>query len=427
MFAENQDFCMFQFMTPTKIVFGPGALEQSLSIVNQYGYSVLLVTGENSQRASIVIDYLLEQNMRYQHLAVSGEPNITMVEEAAAVSRRFKPDMVIAMGGGSAIDMGKSLAAIIPNQGNVYDYVEVVGRNVPLKSNSLPMITIPTTASTGAEVSNKAVLRSAQDQVKVSLRSPNIFPDIAIVDPSLTYTTKASIVSRGAMATFNHLLEAYVCGEPNPLTDMICEQGLKKLSENVIAATVDADAKAREQLSFAATLGGIAISNVKLGAAHGLSSSLGGKLNIAHSIITARLAPIVMAENIAVAQQEGRADIIARYKIVSEIMTKNSHARHDDCIGWAQMMLEQLRLPSLTDYGICQTSFDQVARDALQSNSIKGNPVPLTEQRLIYILQQVCACVSSADGAVCGQSEGMALDIRIEEMNFQSKVQYQSD
>ena len=106
---------MFQFMTATRIIFGEGALPNSLSILNQYGYSVLLVSGKERERSRIITQYLNTQNMRYQHVAVTGEPNITMVEETAILGRRFKPDMVVAIGGGSVIDMGKALAAIIPN------------------------------------------------------------------------------------------------------------------------------------------------------------------------------------------------------------------------------------------------------------------------------------------------------------------------
>ena len=269
---------MFQFMTSTRIIFGEGALKSSLSILNQYGYSVLLVTGKEQSRASPVLSYLKNQNMRYQHVSISGEPNITMIEETATGGRKFKPDMVVSIGGGSVIDMGKALAAIIPNQGNVYDYVEVVGRNVPLKTKPLPFIAIPTTASTGSEVTRNAVLRSGQDQVKVSLRSPDMLADVAIVDPTLTYGMDAYTSGRGAMDVFTHLMEAYVCGEPNPLTDMVCEEGLRKLSGSIIAACRDDDHCARADLSFAAMLGGMAITNAKLGAAHGLASALRRKV-----------------------------------------------------------------------------------------------------------------------------------------------------
>ncbi|WP_114764314.1 iron-containing alcohol dehydrogenase [Vibrio rhodolitus] len=388
---------MFQFMTSTRIIFGEGALQSSLSVINQFGYSVLLVSGKNTQRASPIIQYIKMQGMRYQHVAISGEPNITMVEETALNGRKFKPDMVIAIGGGSVIDMGKALAAIIPNQGDVYDYVEVVGRNVPLKTKPIPFIAIPTTASTGSEVTRNAVLRSGQDKVKVSLRSPEMLADVAIVDPTLTYGTDSYTSGRGAMDAFTHLMEAYVCGEPNPITDMICEEGLRRLSGSVIAGCLEDDFNARADLSFAAMLGGMAITNAKLGAAHGLASALGGKLAAPHSVITARLAPFVMQENIRSAEQAGRADVLSRYRKMAYLLTGRTNACRDDSVLWVNMMLEKLKLPNLNEFGVCRTSFEQVADDALKSVAIKGNPLPLTKDRLMHILQQVCQCNGSCE------------------------------
>ncbi|NOI75176.1 iron-containing alcohol dehydrogenase [Vibrio coralliilyticus] len=383
---------MFQFMTSTRIVFGEGALQSSLSILNQYGYSVLLVSGQSLERVEMVVDYIKSQGMRYQHVSVSGEPNIVMIEETALVGRKFKPDMVVAMGGGSVLDMGKALAAIIPNQGDVYDYVEVVGRNVPLKAKPIPFIAIPTTASTGSEVTRNAVLRSGQDKVKVSLRSPEMLADVAIVDPTLTYGTDSYKSGRGAMETFTRLMEAYVCGDPNPLTDMICEEGLRRLSTSILSGCLEDKPQARSDLSFVAMLGGMASTNAKLGAAHGLASALGGKLEAPHSVIAARLAPHVMMENIKAAQDAERQDVLARYKKMAILLTGRVNAKREDGVLWANMMLDKLSLPTLSQFGVCSTSFDIVAEDALKSVAIKGNPLPLTKQRLTYILQQVCNC-----------------------------------
>ncbi|WP_135383046.1 iron-containing alcohol dehydrogenase [Vibrio tasmaniensis] len=397
---------MFQFMTSTKIIFGDGALSASLSLFNQYGYSVLLVTGNTLERTSIVTDYLDAQSMRYQHIAVSGEPNIKMVEEAAISARRFKPDMVVAMGGGSAIDMGKALAAVLPNQGSLYDYVEVVGRNVPLKTKPLPFIAIPTTASTGAEVTKNAVLKSGQDQVKISLRNPDMLADVAIVDPTLTHGTNLYLSGRGAMDAFTHLMEAYVCGEPNPLTDMICEEGLRKLSGSVIQACIYDEPQARSDLAFSSMLGGIAITNTKLGAAHGLASALGGKISAPHSVITARLAPFVMLENIAVAKEQQRSDILARYQRISQIVTDNVEATEEDAISWLSEVLDTLKLPTLLEFGVCEAQFDEVSADALKSVAIKGNPLPLNQERLVHILKKVC----EKCGCVEGHHEGASMN-----------------
>ncbi|WP_070965132.1 iron-containing alcohol dehydrogenase [Vibrio sonorensis] len=383
---------MFQFMTATRIVFGEGAFHSSLSQINHYGYSVLLVTGQSTKRCEPLIHYLKSQKFRYQHVAIKGEPNITMIEETAVVSRKFQPDMVIAMGGGSVIDMGKALAAIVPNQGDVYDYVEVVGREVPLKSKPLPFIAIPTTAGTGAEVTKNAVLRSGQDKVKVSLRSPDMVADVAIVDPTLTYGMNRYLSGRGAMDAFAHLMEAYVCGDPNPLTDMICEEGLRRLSRSVLAGCLHDDHSARADLAFAAMLGGMATTNAKLGAAHGLVSALGGKLNAPASVIKARLAPHVMSENIKAAKELGRQDVLHRYQRISAIVTGRNNACKEDGVLWIKMMLDKLEIPELNQFGVCSTSFEQVASDALMSVAIRGNPIPLTSERLIDILNQVCRC-----------------------------------
>ncbi|MDC5821406.1 iron-containing alcohol dehydrogenase [Vibrio europaeus] len=414
---------MFQFMTSTRIIFGEGALQSSLSVINQYGYSVLLVTGKNTDRASAILHYIKQQNMRYQHVAISGEPNITMIEETALVGRKFKPDMVIAIGGGSVLDMGKALAAVIPNQGDVYDYVEVVGRNVPLKSTPIPFIAIPTTASTGSEVTRNAVLRSGQDQVKVSLRSPDMLADVAIIDPTLTYGTDKLTSGRGAMDAFTHLMEAYVCGDPNPLTDMICEEGLRRLSQSILPACLQDDYKARANLSFAAMLGGMAITNAKLGAAHGLASALGGKLDAPHSVITGRLAPFVMTENIKAAKQAGRGDVLYRYSKVAQILTGRVNACRDDAILWVNMMLEKLALPKLDSFGICTTSFEEVADDALKSVAIKGNPLPLTKERLTYILRQVCQCQQSCRKAENRKQESNARVVSVGDKKDQGSYQ----
>ncbi|RTZ16562.1 iron-containing alcohol dehydrogenase [Vibrio aquaticus] len=414
---------MFQFMTSTRIIFGEGALQSSLSVLKQFGYSVLLVSGKNTERASPIIQYLKQQNMRYQHVAVSGEPNITMIEETALLGRKFRPDMVVAIGGGSVLDMGKALAAIIPNQGDVYDYVEVVGRNVPLKSKPISFIAIPTTASTGSEVTKNAVLRSGQDRVKVSLRSPDMLADVAIVDPSLTYGTDPYLSGRGAMDAFTHLMEAYVCGEPNPLTDMICEEGLRRLSSSMIAGCLQDDHKARSDLSFAAMLGGMAISNAKLGAAHGLASALGGKLQAPHSVITARLAPFVMQENMKAANAAGRSDVLARYRQLAHILTGRVNAHRDDAVLWANMMLERLAIPQLAQFGVCCTSFDAVAEDALKSVAIKGNPLPLTKDRLTYILNQVCQCQSDCEQSQTSMDVGRAEVILSGDVEGESRFQ----
>ncbi|MBF9000047.1 MULTISPECIES: iron-containing alcohol dehydrogenase [Vibrio] len=386
---------MFQFMSPTRIIFGEGCFVQSLPLIRQYGYNILLVSGHDLTRCAPLVDDFKQQKKRYQHVSVSSEPNITMIEETAALGRKFHPDVVVAIGGGSVMDTGKALAAIIPNQGSVYDYVEVIGRNVPLKAKPLPFIAIPTTASSGAEVTKKAVLRSGQDRIKVSLRSNDMIASLAIVDPALTYGTERCLSGRGVMEAFANLMEVFVCSAPNLLTDMVCKEGLEKIAISGLKACLHDNKGARSDVSFAAMLGGVALNNGQLGAAHGLAAALGGKLEAPHSVITSRLAPFVMHENIVMAARQRRHDILARYKALAEILTGRRHVNVEDGVLWVNMMLDQLDIPPLDSFGICQTSFEKVTQDALRSHSIKGNPMPLTSERLMYVLNQVCRCGGS--------------------------------
>ncbi|MBE1273812.1 iron-containing alcohol dehydrogenase [Enterovibrio baiacu] len=388
---------MFQFMTATRIIFGEGALSNSLSMLNQFGYSALVVTGKDEQRAAPLLGYLKQQGIRYQQLSVHGEPLIAMVEEMAATGRVFKPDMVIAVGGGSVMDVGKALSALIPNQGSVYDYVEVVGRALPLTAKPLPCIAVPTTAGTGSEVTRNAVLISAQENVKAALRSTDLIPDMAIIDPTLTYGTDKELSARCGMDAFTHLMEAYVCGDPNPLTDMVCEEGLRRLAPAIIHACEEDDPKARADMAFASMLGGMAQSNAKLGAAHGLAAALGGMLDAPHGAITAQLAPYVMAENILAAREAGRITLLNRYRQLAVILTGRQNAEPSDGIVWVQRTLKRLGLPLLTELGLCDTLFEDVASTAMRSSSIKGNPLPLSKDRLMHILERVCQAENIAE------------------------------
>ncbi|SKA57620.1 iron-containing alcohol dehydrogenase [Enterovibrio nigricans] len=381
---------MFQFMTATRIIFGEGALINSLSVINQFGYSALVVTGTDEQRVSPLLSYLKQQNIRYLQLSIHGEPLIAKVEEMVEGGRQFKPDMIIAIGGGSVMDVGKALSGLIPNQGSVYDYVEVVGRALPMTAKPLPCITIPTTAGTGSEVTRNAVLISAQENVKAALRSTELIPDVAIIDPTLTYGMDKTLSARCGMDAFTHLMEAYVCGEPNPLTDMVCEEGLRRLAPAIIHACEDDDPKARADMAFASMLGGMAQSNAKLGAAHGLAAALGGMLDAPHGVITAQLAPYVMAENIMAARDAGRISLLNRYRQLACILTGRHNAEPSDGIIWVQRTLKRLEIPSLCDYGLCDSAFEQAAKQAMKSSSIKGNALPLSEERLMNILERMC-------------------------------------
>jgi alcohol dehydrogenase class IV len=297
---------------------------------------------------------------------------------------------VIGIGGGSVIDTGKVIAALITNRGELLDYLEVIGRGRPLEQISAPYIAVPTTAGTGAEVTRNSVLESSAHQVKVSMRSPLMLPRLAVVDPELTYTMPPNITASTGLDAFTQLLEAFVSRQANPLTDGICREGLRRAAGSLLRAFEDGrDTSAREGMSLASLFGGLALANAKLGAVHGIAGPLGGMFKAPHGAICGRLLPFVMEMNLSSLQmRELESPALERYQEVAQIVTEKTTAKASDGIDWVQTICSKLKLPTLSDHGISEADFPTLIEKAHNASSMKGNPIQLKEQELAKILRQ---------------------------------------
>jgi alcohol dehydrogenase class IV len=178
----------FEFATANRIVFGAGTRRQAAPAAAQLGNRALIVTGVSGDFVEALLEELAQAGVAATRFVVSGEPTTAVVQAGVAQARAAGCDLVIGLGGGSALDTGKAIAALLTNGGEPLDYLEVVGRGQPLTRPSAPLIALPTTAGTGAEVTRNAVLAVPERRVKVSLRSPGMLPTLAIVDPELTYS-----------------------------------------------------------------------------------------------------------------------------------------------------------------------------------------------------------------------------------------------
>jgi alcohol dehydrogenase class IV len=176
----------FEFSTAARILFGEGKVREVPAAAAAMGRRALVVTGASPDRAAPPVASLEAAGVACVPFPVAGEPTIDMVRHGNEYARAERCDLVVAMGGGSAIDAGKALAAMLSNPGDPLDYLEVIGRGQPLKQPSAPFIAIPTTAGTGSEVTRNAVLASPQHRVKASLRASSMLPRLAVVDPELT-------------------------------------------------------------------------------------------------------------------------------------------------------------------------------------------------------------------------------------------------
>ncbi len=378
----------FEFATASRIIFGTGTVNQVPGIVRGMGRRVLLVTGSGGRTWGLT-DNLPPAEFDVVHFKVGSEPTIESVSEGVAVARATGCEVVIGLGGGSAIDCAKAIAALTPNSGEITDYLEVIGRGKNLDIPPLPFIAIPTTAGTGAEVTKNAVIHSPEHRVKVSLRSPLMFPDVAVVDPALTVSMPPPITAATGMDALTHLLETFVSNQSSPLTDAICREGIRRISFSLQRAFIDGeDLEARENMALAGMLGGIALANGRLGAVHGYAGPMGGMFPAPHGAVCAALLPAVMEVNIRTIREQEQFSYLEKYGEVARMLTGNPEANAQDGILWAKEMVEYLGIPKLSTFGVSPTDFSTLSEKARKASSMIGNPVLLCEESLMEILEK---------------------------------------
>ncbi len=380
----------FEFATATRIIFGSGVIEQAGSLASRLGRNACVVTGSTSARAAPLIEGLRREKISYLILQVRGEPTTAGVLELVDEARKSGCDLVIGLGGGSVLDTGKVLAALLANRGDLFDYLEVIGKGKKLGLPAAPYIAIPTTAGTGAEVTRNAVLLSPEHRVKVSLRDRLILPRLALVDPRLTTTMPPEVTAATGLDAFTQLLEPFVSPRGNPLTDAICREGLKLSARSLLRVYRDgADAGAREDISLAALLGGLALANAGLGAVHGLAGPLGGMFPAPHGALCARLLAYVMEANLrALRERAPGSPALSRYREAARIVTGNPRADAAEGAAWVRGLCEALKIASLSSFGVETGDLAAVTEKAEKSSSMKGNPIPLTPDELLEVLRR---------------------------------------
>src|SRR6266704_2537650 len=223
----------FEFATAARIVFGSGAVREIGTIAATFGRRALVVTGRNPGRAQIVRSVLEEQPIGASLFATDGEPTIETVRNGVQQARAEACDLVIGVGGGSALDAGKAIAALLTNEGDIFDYLEVIGRGRALTLPPVPYLAVPTTAGTGPAVTRHAVLASPEHGVKVSLRSPLMLPRVALVDPELTRDLPPAITASTGLDALTQLIEPFVSRRANPLTDGLCVEGMRRVARSL--------------------------------------------------------------------------------------------------------------------------------------------------------------------------------------------------
>jgi alcohol dehydrogenase class IV len=279
----------FQFRCAGQLLFGRGEHRRAAGLAAGLGRRVFLVTGAASLAKSGVLSSLTaslaERAEHIEHVTVSAEPTVDQADSLAKQCQAAGCQVVLAVGGGSVLDVGKAVAALATNAGAGIDYLEDVGRGPPraLAEVPLPVVAVPTTAGSGSEVTRNSVLKVPELQVKRSLRSDLMIPKVAIVDPDLLTTAPQRVAASAGMDALTHLIEGYLSTGAQPLTDALALRGIRllwqalhRLADCFRGRLASLHPDTYEQLALTSLWGGIVLANAGLGAVHGLVAPLGG-------------------------------------------------------------------------------------------------------------------------------------------------------
>ncbi len=385
----------FTFSRIPVIHFGAGKFNILADIIGEIGERALIVTGgqsfQSSGKKDILDRALAEKSIKSFLLPVQEEPSPELIDSAVARFKQEHIDVVCSIGGGSVIDAGKAISAMILKDDSVSDYLEEIGTGKVHDGVKIPFIAVPTTAGTGSEATKNAVLSNiGPDGFKKSLRHNNFVPDIAVIDPELMLSCPPGITAATGLDAFTQLLESYVSTGATPLTDALAYSGMSAAADNLIpvSTTGSQSVEVRAGMAYASFLSGITLANAGLGVVHGLASAIGGLLNIPHGVICGTLVSAVTKITIEKLRKfrDTYDNALIKYAHVGALLTGQDCSESQRCCDLLVDKLEEwtkvLRMPSLNEFGVNKLDIDAI----LDRTDNKNNPVPLDRNEIRHIL-----------------------------------------
>ena len=378
----------FSFATSQEIRFGAGSAKSIPSLIDDSMKRMLVITGSSSYRHRNLLNLLEESVERLEILSVTGEPEIHAIDKLNESARSFDPDVIVAIGGGSVIDVGKAISGLLGNGGSIIDYVEGVGKGKKIHSPGPPLLALPTTSGSGAEVTKNAVIAIKGSGLKASIRSEHLLPRYAIVDPELTHELPKEVTASTGMDALIQCIEPFVSRFANPLSDGLAREGIKRGARWLKAAVQEGSAESREHLAVTSLCGGMALANAKLGAVHGFAGVIGGMIDAPHGALCASLLVPVMKMNLAMAQANGNHSAKAKFDELACLLTNNPSAQGHYSIAWLEGLVSELPLKSLRELGFRSDMMEEATTMALKSSSMKGNPFDPDRHGLLDALEE---------------------------------------
>jgi len=382
----------FVFSGKPRIIFGPGEFRRVHRIIKEMGDHALVVTGvsslERSGKWDELIKGLAKESIRCSRLTLQGEPSPDFVDEMVSRFRDRGIQVVLAVGGGSVVDAGKAISAMLPQDASVYEFLEGIG-NRTHNGEKLPFVGVPTTSGTGSEATKNAVLSRVGPQgFKKSIRHDKFVPDVALIDPDLMLSCPPEVSAACGMDAFTQLLESYVSTRASPFTDALAYSGISFLKDSLVpvCTTEGESIEKRAAMAYAALVSGMTLANAGLGVVHGLASPIGGLFSIPHGIVCGTLVGAETRTNIEKLRGQEQGDSIAlrKYAEIGALVSGRDY-REEDILPCCDLLIqridswtETLAIPRLREYGILASDLDRIAR----STGNKNNPVALSQEEI---------------------------------------------
>ncbi|MBN2481594.1 MAG: iron-containing alcohol dehydrogenase [Bacteroidales bacterium] len=386
----------FSLLRTPKIFFGPDRIRLLPDLLKPVGTNLLIITGSRSHLGNWhvveVLDILGKEGFTLCYDKIGSEPSPDDVDRIVNTIRNENIDAVISIGGGSVIDAGKAVSAMLPVEGSVRDYLEGVGTASHPGIRKF-FIAVPTTSGTGSEATANAVLsETGENGFKRSLRHENFVPDIAIVDPRLVVNCPPHITAASGMDAFTQLLESYLSDKSGKLTDTLSLEGMHNIHTHLYKAyKLGEDLEARSHVSYAALLSGITLANAGLGLVHGFASAIGGMISIPHGIICGKLMGSVNRNNIRkIIQDKSNDRALEKYaalgNMLSSVPGKDPAWYALYVADFIEELTEKLSIPHLGTYGLQLKDLEKIVATV----SHKSNPVQFSTDELMDMLR---ACI----------------------------------
>lgn len=383
----------FVFVANPEFYFGMGKRHTLATLALRYGKNVLLVTGAHSFSSTMhcreILATFSQKGLDCHSFVVDQEPSPALIDTCIAQYHSARIDVVLAIGGGSVLDAGKAIAAMLPIGGSVKEYLEGVGTKVH-PGTKVPMIAVPTTSGTGSEATKNAVLSEiGASGFKKSLRHQNFVPNIALIDPELLLSCPKEVTAFSGMDAFTQLLESFLATTANPMTDALAKEGLELVFRSLIKAYQNGnDVDARADMALASYWSGITLANAGLGLVHGIAGALGGYFKIPHGVICSRLmypANVITVEKLRANDEGGIA--LAKYAWVGKICAKQNHKTEtyymDYVLDYIRDLTSKLNIPQLSAYGLTAMDIPKV----IAASDCKNNPVQLSKAEMEQTLE----------------------------------------